>query len=179
MFERFTVSARRAVALAQEEARTLDRPQIGTDHLLIALAGDGDDPAAQALRSVGATRAALRAAASSPDALDARSLALLGIDLDEVRRAAEERFGRGALDAARTGHAPAGHIRFSDAAKQSLAAAVTQAAAVRTGSISSGHLLLGVLADPAGAGTRVAQACGIDVDALRADVVAAMRSDAA
>ena len=157
----------------------LDRPQIGTDHLLIALAGGGDDPAAQALRSAGITQAALRAAAARPDALDATSLALLGIDLERVRRAAEERFGRGALDAAGTGHAPQGHIRFSDAAKQSLAAAVTQAAAVRTGSISSGHLLLGVLSDPAGAATRVALACGIDIDALKADVVAALQRDAA
>lgn len=157
----------------------LDRPLIGTDHLLIALAGDGDDPAALALRSAGGTQAALRAAAAAPAALDARSLALLGIDLDQVRRAAEERFGRGALDGVATGHAPRGHIRFSDAAKQSLAAAVMQAAALRTGSISSGHLLLGVLTDPVGAAARIALAVGIDIPALRAAVVATLQSDAA
>lgn len=157
----------------------LDRPQIGTDHLLIALAGDGDDPASLALRSVRATRGAFRAVAGRPDALDAGSLALLGIDLDQVRLAAEERFGRGALDAAATGHAPRGHIRFSDPAKKALAAAVTQAVALGSGSISSGHLLLGVLSDPVGAAARVASAAGIDLVALRADVVAALQSDAA
>lgn len=181
MFERFTTSARRAVTLAQEEARMLDRPRIGTEHVLIGLAGDGADPASRALRSAGVTAAALRAAARgrSVDRLDADALALLGIDLDQVRQAAEERFGQGALDAAPTGHAPAGHIPFSAQAKQALGAAVAQAAALRTGSISSGHLLLGLLADADGAAARLLRTCGVDIPALTADVVVLLQSDAA
>ena len=181
MFERFTTSARRAVTLAQEEARMQDRPQIGTEHVLIGLAGDGGDPAAQALRSAGITAAALRAAARgrSVDQPDADALALLGIDLDQVRRAAEERFGRGALDGAPAGHAPKGHIPFSAKAKQSLAAAVTQATALRTGSISSGHLLLGLVADADGAAARVLRSCGVDLAKLTADVVVLLQSEAA
>lgn len=181
MFERFTASARTAVTLAQQEARMLDRPQIGTEHVLIGLAGAGVDPAAQALRSVGVTADALRAAArrQSGDDLDADALALLGIDLDQVRRAAEERFGRGALDAATSGHAPGGHISFSGSAKKALAAAVSQATALRTGSISSGHLLLGLVVDADGAAVRVLRSCGVDVAALKADVVALLQSEAA
>lgn len=38
MFERFTDRARRAVVLAQEEARTMKHSYIGTEHLLVALA---------------------------------------------------------------------------------------------------------------------------------------------
>ena len=106
-------------------------------------------------------------------------MALLGIDLDQVRRAAEERFGRGALDAAPAGHAPSGHIPFSPQAKQALAAAVSQAGALRTGSISSGHLLLGLLVDADGAAARVLRSCGVDIPALTADVVVLLRSDAA
>lgn len=181
MFERFTKSARRAVTLAQEEARNLDGPQIGTEHVLIALAGEGNDAAAQALRSAGATAAALRDAARSrsADHLDADALALLGIDLDQVRRAAEDRFGPGALDAARVAHAPKGSIPFSAAAKQALAAAVRQSTALRTGSISSGHLLLGLLADDNSGATEVLRTCGVDVGHLTADADALLRSEAA
>lgn len=180
MFERFTTSARTAVTLAQEEARMLDRPQIGTEHVLIGLAGSGADPAAHALRSAGITTHALRAAARrSGHQLDGDALALLGIDLDQVRRAAEERFGRGALDRATPGHAPMGHIPFSAPAKQALAAAVSQATALRTGSISSGHLLLGLLADAEGAAAQALRSCGVDVVALKADVVALLQAEAA
>lgn len=181
MFERFTTSARTAVTLAHHEARMLDRPQIGTEHVLIALAGAGSDPAAQAMRSAGITADALRAAAGrqSGDHLDADALALLGIDLDQVRKAAEDRFGRGALDASTSGHAPKGHLPFSAPAKQALAAAVSQATALRTGFISSGHLLLGLTADADGAATKVLRSCGVDVAELKAEVVALLRSEAA
>ncbi len=181
MFERFTKSARTAVTLAQEEARMLDRPQIGTEHVLIALAGDGPDPAAAALRSAGVTAGRLRAAAGalSADRLDAEALALLGIDLDQVRRAAEERFGRGALDVPSAAHASWGHLPFSVPAKQALASAVRHSAALRTGSISSGHLLLGVLDDAETAAARVLATCGVDIAHLKADTVALLRSDAA
>lgn len=181
MFERFTSSARTAVTLAQQEARMLDRPQIGAEHVLIGLAGNGADPAAEALRSAGVTADALRSAAwgRTEDNLDSDALALLGIDLDQVRRAAEERFGRGALDAATSGHAPKGHIPFSAPAKQALAAAVSQATALRTGSISSGHLLLGLLADANGAATRTLRNCGVDIAALSTDVVIRLQAEAA
>lgn len=159
----------------------LDRPQIGTDHVLIGLAGDGTDPAARALRSAGASAAGLRVAARrrSVDDLDANALALLGIDLDQVRQAAEERFGRGALDASPTGHAPKGHIPFSTSAKQALASAVSHATALRTGSISSGHLLLGLLTETDGAAASLLRTCGIDIPALTADTVVLVQSEAA
>jgi ATP-dependent Clp protease ATP-binding subunit ClpC len=54
MFERFDKSARRAVVLAQEEARMLNHNYIGTEHLLLALIGD-EGFAGQALTSLGVT----------------------------------------------------------------------------------------------------------------------------
>lgn len=39
MFERFSDRARRSVVLAQEEARLLNHPYIGTEHLLLGLMG--------------------------------------------------------------------------------------------------------------------------------------------
>jgi hypothetical protein len=60
MFERFTDRARRVVVLAQEEARTLNRPNVGTEHILLALIREGGGVAAQALQSLGITEEAAR-----------------------------------------------------------------------------------------------------------------------
>ena len=49
MFERFSDRARRALVLAQEEARLLDHGFIGTEHLLLGLMHEQDGVAAQAL----------------------------------------------------------------------------------------------------------------------------------
>jgi len=53
MFERFTERARRAVVLAQEEARQLDHNYIGTEHLLLGLLREDDGLAAKTLNSLG------------------------------------------------------------------------------------------------------------------------------
>ncbi len=42
MLERFTDRARRAVALAAEEARMLNHNYLGTEHLLLGLIREGD-----------------------------------------------------------------------------------------------------------------------------------------
>jgi hypothetical protein len=70
MLERFTDQARRAVVLAEEEARTLDHNWIGTEHLLLGLIREGDSVAARALESQ-------------------------GISLQPVRQQVEEMIGRG------------------------------------------------------------------------------------
>jgi Clp amino terminal domain, pathogenicity island component len=79
MFERFTNRARRAVVLAQEEARLLNHDYIGTEHLLLGLIHEGEGVAAQALES-------------------------LGISLEAVRNRVEEAIGRGQEPPA--GHLP-------------------------------------------------------------------------
>jgi hypothetical protein len=70
MFERFTDRARRAMDLAQDEARRLTHNYIGTEHLLLGLIHEGEGVAAQALES-------------------------LGIGLKTVRQQVEETVGRG------------------------------------------------------------------------------------
>jgi ATP-dependent Clp protease ATP-binding subunit ClpA len=61
MFERFTDEARRVVVLAQEEARLLYHNYIGTEHLLLGLAHEGQGVAAKALESLGISLEAVRA----------------------------------------------------------------------------------------------------------------------
>jgi ATP-dependent Clp protease ATP-binding subunit ClpC len=61
MFERFTDQARKAVVLAQEEARLFGHNYIGTDHLLLELTGREDSEVVTILRALGADPAQLRA----------------------------------------------------------------------------------------------------------------------
>jgi len=70
MFERFSDEARRAVVLAQQEARRLNHDYIGTEHILLGLLHEGENVAAKALQAV-------------------------GITLDAVRQQVEEMIGRG------------------------------------------------------------------------------------
>jgi ATP-dependent Clp protease ATP-binding subunit ClpC len=67
---RFSKRARRSLAYAQEEARRLNHPYIGTEHLLLGLIREEDSVAARVLRS-------------------------LGVEADTVRGAVEEIIGRG------------------------------------------------------------------------------------
>ncbi|MDQ1402036.1 MAG: ATP-dependent Clp protease ATP-binding subunit ClpC [Actinomycetota bacterium] len=60
MFERFTDRARRVLVLAQEEARLLNHPFIGTEHILLGLMGEGEGVAAKALGSLGVSLDQLR-----------------------------------------------------------------------------------------------------------------------
>ena len=50
MFERFTGYARRAVVMAQEEAREMNHNYIGTEHILLALLRRPDEPPGAARR---------------------------------------------------------------------------------------------------------------------------------
>jgi ATP-dependent Clp protease ATP-binding subunit ClpC len=54
-FERFTDKARNVLALAQEEARTLKQPYVGTEHLLLGLLREKEGIAAQALNNINVT----------------------------------------------------------------------------------------------------------------------------
>ncbi|WP_225828048.1 Clp protease N-terminal domain-containing protein [Streptomyces naphthomycinicus] len=60
-FERFTVKARKAVVTAQEEARLLKHPHIGTEHLLLGLLDAPDSTAAKVLRQLGYDKETARA----------------------------------------------------------------------------------------------------------------------
>ena len=61
MFERFTDQSRRAVVLAQDEARSLNHNYIGTEHLLAGLRRENRGVAARVLESSGITMDGVRA----------------------------------------------------------------------------------------------------------------------
>ncbi|MGI6128762.1 MAG: ATP-dependent Clp protease ATP-binding subunit [bacterium] len=53
MFARFTKRAQQVIILAQEEAKRLNYPYVGTEHLLLGLIREGSGVAAQAINGVG------------------------------------------------------------------------------------------------------------------------------
>jgi predicted RNA-binding Zn-ribbon protein involved in translation (DUF1610 family) len=61
VFERFTERARQVIVFAQDEARTLKHPHIGTEHLVLGLMRDGDGVAFAVLNSLGITLEQVRA----------------------------------------------------------------------------------------------------------------------
>lgn len=172
MFERFTRDARVIVAGAQEQARWLGSTSVEPEHLLLsALTGDGS--AGDLLRQAGVSADRLeQAVAGTPaDRLDDAALATLGIDLDAVRRRADELFGRGALDAPRGGARRSGHLRFGAASKKVLELALREAIHLGDAAITSDHVLLG-LARPRTAGEAAVRRGGGDPGALRRAVLA-------
>ncbi|MCW2945659.1 MAG: Clp protease [Actinoallomurus sp.] len=184
MFERFTDGARLVVRLAQEEARRSRDPFIGTEHLLVAVLDEGHGPAAQALSERGLDVADLRrriaGLAGSPEGgLDPDALAILGIDLDEVRRATEASFGPGALEAKGRKPVNNGHIPFSKRAKKVLELSLREALRLGHNHIGTGHILLGLLREGEGLAARALVDAGVDLADLRDDVTRLLPSKAA
>ncbi|WP_432522960.1 Clp protease N-terminal domain-containing protein [Kineococcus sp. SYSU DK006] len=170
MFERFTPGAREAVVGAQAVARELGHREIDDRHLLLALL-ESDGVAAAVLRGAGADPAALRAVVAGGPDRDAEALRALGIDLDEVRRRAEQAFGPGALDRpsprrrGRFGRwLDTDHLPFTRPAKRALENALRAALDLDHRSIGTEHVLLGVLADEDSAGARALREAGVDLD---------------
>lgn len=178
MFERFTDEARRVVVVAQEEAREAHSPEIGPQHLLLALgvvAGPGSD----ALRASGTELGRLRDAvlAVADDALDDCALAAVGIDLSAVREKVEAAFGAGALSARRHRRRKDGHLPFAGESKRALEQALRAALRLGDRSLDSRHLLLGLLAVGDSRVTDVLRRVDVEPEDLRR--LAEARPDAA
>ena len=134
---------------AQDEAREMGHGYIGTEHVLIALLGQGSSPGIDEARRQGATPDAARQTAQDNFAAaegaltyvpDDMALEAVGVDLEAVRRRAEAQFGPEALPL-RVG-APA----FTPRVKTALeGAAVAGGRAGRPA--STDDLLIGLLSD--------------------------------
>lgn len=180
MFERFTSAARECVANAQEEAAGLGHGYIGTEHLLIALAGERAGLAGEVLRALGVGQEELRAvlpAGAAPPGIDADALATIGIDLNEVRRRTEEAFGPGALEAGRRRRrTEGGYVPFTPKSKKALELALRSALHLHDDFIGTEHLLLGVARVEEDAGAKLLAERGITRDRLEAAIRDARRA---
>jgi len=164
MFERFTKRARTVVVHAQEIARERRSSTIGSEHLLLGLFAVPDGLAATILARLQVDRADVEADLGRGAPFDAEGLATLGIDLEEVRRQAEETFGPGALDRtqAAQGRWRGGHIPFERDAKKALELGLREAVRLGHGFIGTEHLLLGLLHDGRARDVLVARGVGLD-----------------
>jgi ATP-dependent Clp protease ATP-binding subunit ClpC len=126
------------VVFAQDEARRLDHDYIGTEHVLLGLMREQDGVAA-------------------------RTLADVGLTLDEARRRVETVVGRG--------HAPPmGDIPFTPHAKKALEYSLRASFELGDKHIGTEHLLLGLIGSGEGMAARlIADAAG-DLDTVRRDV---------
>ncbi|MFF2079582.1 Clp protease N-terminal domain-containing protein [Kitasatospora sp. NPDC058162] len=186
MFERFTQGARRAVVIAQEEARQLRDDRVGTEHLLLGILERAEEPGAAVLAEAGLDQEAVRQAVRRLRGKgDRQVLASIGVDLDAVREAVEAAFGEGALDAPpeearkrwgrfRAGGLATGHIPFSRPAKKALELSLREALRLKSKEIGVAHLLLGVLREGEGLGVLVVVDHGLDTAAVRQAVEAGL-----
>ena len=175
MWDRLSPDARAVMNRALAEAEHLGHGYIGDEHVLLALLGQGQDPAAAALREAGLDLAGGRAALArlAADGMiswcraeDAAALRTVGIDVEQVRRHLSAAFGAEAVGRAvrRASRRPwwrgggrqrtplCGRPLF---AKRALELAAARAEADGQGAVGPWHLLYGVLrdaADPYGTG---------------------------
>ncbi len=181
MFERLTPEARRIVIDGVELARRLRHDFLGTEHLLIAIAGTGPNAATRAMIACGFEPARAEEdlarmvvpSGGDLDEADAAALRSIGVDLDEVRKRTEASFGPGALERHRRWR---GRRRtrvcglpFLPEAKRALELALREAIRLDQRSIGPEHVLLGLLRLDAPS-TQLIQAQEIDPRRLRAEV---------
>lgn len=173
MFEYFTDNAKQAVVRSQDEAVALGHDFIGTEHLLLGLAGTERSTAGDVLRAHGVEPDRVRQetvrvleaagvpASGGQPVKDA--LSTLGIDVEEVRRRADRNFGPGAFQYPRPAYAPD--------AKLALERTLGEARALGQDRFGTEHVLLGLLAAGEGHGMEVLAALGVDAGRLRQAVL--------
>lgn len=168
MFERFTRGARDAVIQAQTEAVELGDDEIGTQHVLLGVLWNADDVGKQLLDEMGLGYRNIRhrvEAGVGGFFPDTDALQGIGINLDEVRRRAEQAFGRGALGR-RAGCRRSGHIPFDADAKKTLELALREAVALKHTGIGIEHVLLGLTRLPESPAGQLMAAAGVRPDEL-------------
>lgn len=188
MFERFTVSARQTVVQAQVEARELGHSFLGTEHLLLGLLHQSEDPSVEILVGMGldlptARGAVVKLLGNGAEGVDAAALGAIGIDLTAVRESVEAAFGPGALDVpgddrgkprrgVRTSGSggSGGRVSFTGRAKKTMELSLREALALKSRTIEPGHILLGLIREGEGIAAQVLRGHGLDLQALRAAV---------
>jgi len=201
MFERFTEASREVVVVAQQEARQLGHPCIGTEHLLLGLIHQPPNAVARLLRPQGLEPAIVRTdiqrllgerfepdlSFTEADAEDAAALKAIGIDLAKVRAAIEESFGAGALQLSQPsprrrglfGRKTGGHIPFSSRAKKVLELSLREAIRLRHNFIAPEHIMLGLLREGEGLACRILADHEVDFAKLRDELAGSITNEAA
>lgn len=182
MIVRYRKDAHRALEAARNEARALSHNYVGTEHLLLALTVGDFGVASRVLAELGVTEARLKRQVSheldtiSDDLTDtdARALASIGIDLDEVRHSLAQTFGPSALD--NPPPCPTG-TPFTDKALKAMHATPRHARRLGHWSVGPEHLLIALMDDEGTLAVRLIERLGITPDSVRERVLQTIHSD--
>jgi ATP-dependent Clp protease ATP-binding subunit ClpC len=134
------------LVLAQQEARQLDHPAIGTEHLLLGLIHEDGGVAAKVLLSLDISLESVRDG------------------VEEARASTEETMGQG-------DPAPTGSHAFTPRAKKVLELALREALQLGHSYIGTEHILLGLVREGEGVGAQVLQQLGADLSRVRQQVI--------
>jgi len=150
MFRKFTQRARNTVIHAQEEARELSHPAIGTEHILLGLLREGEG-------------------------VGARALINLGIDLANVREEVKRFIGDNKTET----EGPAGDLPITPRAKKVFNLAFDEARMQGVNYVGTEHLLLALLREEEGVASQVLLSMGVKLDSLREQVMLLLGGEAA
>lgn len=126
---RFNEHAQHVLSLAREEALSLNHQYIGTEHLLLGLLREQAGLAALALQK-------------------------LGVTLDPVRAAVEQKMGRG-------DHPLEEDIDYVPRARKVLSLALDEAERQGSAYVRTEHILLGIVRDGGGVGAEILDTFGV------------------
>lgn len=149
MFRRFTQRARNAVIHAQEEAKDLNHPAIGTEHILLGLLREGEGIGAKALLS-------------------------LGIDLNKVRQEVNKMIGQNSAYQEGT----VGDLPITPRAKKVFNLAFDEARLQGVNYVGTEHLLLALLREEEGVAGQVLISMGVRLDEVREQVMLLLGGEA-
>jgi len=143
MFRKFTQRARNTVIHAQEEARDLGHPAIGTEHILLGLLREGEG-------------------------VGARALINLGIDLANVREEVKRFIGQSDTPVEEA----AGDLPITPRVKKVFHLAFDEAQFQGVNYVGTEHLLLALLREEEGLASQVLISMGVKLESLREQVLA-------
>ncbi len=148
MFRRFTQRARNAVIHAQEEARQLNHPAIGTEHILLGLIKDGEG-------------------------VGARALLNMGVDLEKVREEITRLIGTDGI-----AERAAGDLPITPRAKKVFNLAFDEARLQGVNYVGTEHLLLALIREEEGVAGQVLTSMGVRLDQVREQVMLLLGGEA-
>ena len=152
MFERFTQETKAVLVVAQDAAIELGAQYIIPCHIFLGCAAGRESTAGEPLHDAGISVALIertlpRTGGTSNGDIDAEALRAIGIEVEGVRKAVEETFGPGSLEAApdRSSRGAKMHRPpFTVEAKRCLEQSLRVAVELQDQKIRPGHILLGL-----------------------------------
>ncbi len=138
MLRRFTQRAQRAILYAQEEAREMNHPAVGTEHLVLGLIREGEG-------------------------IGGRALANLGVELEKTREEIINVIGQ--AEGRQQSSSP--EIPVTPRAKRVMNLAFEEAQIQGVNYVGTEHILLALLREEEGIAAQVLNSMGVQLDSIR------------